>query len=179
MARPDLSGMRIASLVAEDFEDNELWYPTFCVRAAGAEVPLVGQQTSLYHGKYGVPAQADLDLSALQPDQFDGVLVPGGWAPDKLRRYPEVTGFIKTLHDHGKLCAFICHAGWIAVSAHICGGHTMTSTPAIKDDLTYAGATWVDQETVVCGNVITARRPDDLPAYGNAIVDFLTAYKGD
>lgn len=178
MARADLTGMRIASLVDEAFEDNELWYPTFALRATGAEVRLIGMHVGhTYHGKYGVPADAEFDFSALRPEAFDGVLVPGGWAPDRLRRYAAVTDFVKALHDAGKLCAFICHAGWVAVSAHICAGHTMTSTPAIRDDLTYAGCTWVDQETVVCGNVITARRPADLPAYGNAIVDFLASRK--
>lgn len=169
-----LSGVRIASLVEASFEDNELWYPTYFVRSLGAEVPLVGAEAgAAYHGKHGVPATAELSFDALVPGEFQGVLIPGGWAPDRLRRDQRVTSFVKALHEAGKLVAFICHGGWVPISAGICAGLTVTSTPAIKDDLVNAGAQWVDRETVVDGHVITARRPDDLPAYGNAIRDWL------
>ncbi|NUQ01701.1 MAG: type 1 glutamine amidotransferase [Armatimonadetes bacterium] len=169
-----LSGVRIASLVEAAFEDNELWYPTYFVRSLGAEVPLIGPAAGAsYQGKHGVPATAELDFDALDPERFQGVLIPGGWAPDKLRRDPRVNSFVRAMHEAGKLVAFICHGGWVPISAGICRGRTVTSTPAIRDDLVNAGAEWVDRETVVDGHVITARKPDDLPAYGNAIRDWL------
>ncbi len=179
MIRLSLPGRRFASLLEDNFEDNELWYPTYLLRATGAEVPLIGPVAGQsLTGKHGVPAAADLDYRALDPERFDGVLIPGGWAPDRLRREPRVTGFVKAVHDQGKLVAFICHGGWVAISAGICAGLRVTSTPAIRDDLVNAGAEWVDAETVSCGHVITARRPPDLPAYGNAILDFLAVRAG-
>ncbi|MCC7495213.1 MAG: type 1 glutamine amidotransferase [Fimbriimonadaceae bacterium] len=177
MAGVQLGALRIASLVEESFEDNELWYPTYLVRSLGCEVPLVGVQAGdRYHGKYGVPAVADLGLAELDPDVFQGVLIPGGWAPDRLRRHDAVKAFVKAMDDQGKLVAHICHAGWVVASAGICRGRTMTSTPGIRDDLVNAGATWVDAECCVDRNMISSRRPDDLPAYGNAIGEFLARW---
>lgn len=170
----ELELARIASLVDEQFEDLELWYPTYLVRSTGATVPLIGPVAGhIYHGKYGVPAEAELDFSALDPEAFDGVLIPGGWAPDKLRRYGEVTHFVAAMDRAGKLVAHICHAGWVVASAGICQGRTMTSTPGIRDDLTNAGAAWVDHEVVIDRNMVSSRRPGDLPAYGSAILEVL------
>lgn len=166
--------LRIASLLESQFEDLEFWYPTYLVRSLGHEVPLVAPAAGLtYLGKHGVPATSELDLQALAPDDFDGVLIPGGWAPDRLRRHDEILAFVKAMDQQGKLIAHICHAGWVVASAGICAGRRMTSTPGIKDDLVHAGADWVDAETVVDRNMISARRPGDLPSYGNAISEFL------
>lgn len=166
--------LRIPTLVAEGFEDNELWWPTYFLRALGIDCPLVGKSAGdTFTGKHGLPATADLGYGDLDADRFDGVMIPGGWAPDHLRMSDEVNQFVKRIHDAGKLVATICHGPWVAISAGICEGHTMTSTTALIDDLRNAGATWVDEESVTCGNVITARKPDDLPAFGRAMVAFL------
>ncbi|MBI2297516.1 MAG: type 1 glutamine amidotransferase [Armatimonadetes bacterium] len=173
---PDLAGLRIASLVDAQFEDLEMWYPTYLLRSAAVEVPLVGPEAGReYFGKHGVPAVADLDYSALDPAAFHGVLIPGGWAPDRIRREARVLDFVRALDQQGKLVAHICHAGWVVASAGICRGRRMTSTPGIKDDLIHAGAEWVDEETVIDRNMVSARRPGDLPAYGNGLLKVLRA----
>ena len=162
---------RILSLISEDFEDLELWYPVHRLREEGIEVVIAGEKAGVaYHGKYGVPCESEASFCDVDPADFDGLLVPGGWAPDKLRRYPEVLAIVRAMDAAEKPIGQICHAGWVLISAGILGGRTVTSTPGIKDDMTNAGATWVDEASVVDGHIVSARRPPDLGPY---MKDFL------
>ena len=170
------TGKKVIALVDEEFEDLELWYPIYRVREEGAEVHLVGpEKGKKYIGKYGVPAEAEFSFEEISADQYDGILVPGGWAPDKLRRYPKVLELVRELHAAQKPIGQICHAGWVLISAGILKGVTVTSTPGIRDDMENAGAIWMDGPVVVDGHIISARRPADLPPYGKAYVDALAA----
>lgn len=162
----DLKGQKILAFVDEEFEDLEMWYPVLRLRETGAEVIIAGPEAkATYHGKYGVPLQADVSFDEPDSSEFIGLYVPGGWAPDKLRRYPDVLRLTKEFHEANKPIAQICHAGWVLISAKIVDGYTMTSTPGIKDDLENAGATWVDEEVVVDRNIVSGRRPPDLPNF--------------
>lgn len=161
-----LKGKKIISLVHHDFEDLELWYPILRLREEGAIVHLAGEKAKeTYIGKYGVPAESDFDYGSIYADDYDAILVPGGWAPDKIRRFPEVIELIQNMEENKKPIGQICHAGWVLVSAGILKGKNVTSTPGIKDDMENAGAHWIDQSVVVDGNLVSSRRPPDLPDY--------------
>jgi protease I len=167
----ELTGKRVAVLAEEIYEDLELWYPALRLREAGAEVSVIGTgSAATYHSKHGYPAQVDAAADDVQADDFDALVVPGGYAPDKLRRYPAVLSLVRGVFEQGKVVAMICHAAWVPISANILAGRTATCVPAIKDDLINAGATYVDQEVVVDGNLISSRRPADLPAFCRAII---------
>lgn len=166
-----LRGLRVLSFVHNDFEDLELWYPILRLREEGATVLLAGEtKGATYIGKYGVPAVADLDFGEAREQDFDALLVPGGWAPDKLRRFEDVLAITRNMNAQGKTIGQICHAGWVLISADVLKGKRVTSTPGIKDDMKNAGATWIDQASVVDGNLVSARKPADLPEY---MVDFI------
>jgi protease I len=170
----ELQGKRILAFTDDEFEDLEMWYPILRLRESGAEVVIAGSKAkTTYVGKYGVPLQSDVSFDDIQADDFAGLYVPGGWAPDKLRRYTSVLELTKRFHESRKPIAHICHAGWVLISARICDGYTMTSTPGIKDDLENAGAIWVDQEVVVDRHIVSGRRPPDLPAFTKAFVQLL------
>lgn len=170
----DLSGKKILAFVDEEFEDLELWYPVLRLRETGARVDIAGSKgNQVYHGKYGVPITSDYAFEDVRSEDYAGLYVPGGWAPDKLRRYPDVLRLTREFHEAGKPIAQICHAGWVLISAKIVKGYTMTSTPGIRDDLENAGAVWVDEEVVVDRNIISGRRPPDLPAFSLAFVRVL------
>ncbi|WP_186578132.1 type 1 glutamine amidotransferase domain-containing protein [Aquibacillus kalidii] len=169
-----LEDKKVLALIEDDFEDLELWYPVLRLREEGATVDLVGKEANKkYVGKYGVPAESDYAFTDVNPEDYHAILVPGGWAPDKLRRYPEVINFIKHMDDNKKLIGQICHAGWVLISADILNGKQVTSTPGIKDDMTNAGATWIDEAVVVDGHIISSRRPPDLPPYVKVFADKL------
>ena len=169
-----LKDKKVIALIDSDFEDLELWYPVHRLREEGTEVHLVGPEANKkYIGKYGVPAESDYAFTDINVDDYDGILVPGGWAPDYLRRYPEVLEFIRVMDKAQKPIGQICHAGWVLISADILKGRKVTSTPGIKDDMTNAGATWIDEAVVVDGHLISSRRPPDLPPYMKAFVDKL------
>jgi protease I len=168
-----LKGKRILSFVHDDFEDLELWYPVLRLREEGAEVVLAGEEKQrVYTGKYGIKAVADIGFQEAQGMDFDALLVPGGWAPDKLRRFSSVLAITKKMNDEKKPIGHICHGGWVLASADVVRGRTVTSTPGIKDDLIHAGATWVDKPSVVDQNIVSAQKPMDLPAY---MKDFIAA----
>jgi len=161
-----LEGNKVAIFVGSDYEDMELQYPKYRLREAGAAVVIAGLEADVtYHGKHGYPQKSETTVDALDPAEFDALVIPGGWMPDKLRRYDSVKRFTRAIHDAGKCVASICHGPWIDISAGIVKGATYTSTPALKDDLTNAGATWVDEPVVVDGHHVTSRRPDDLPHF--------------
>lgn len=167
-----LKGKRFIQLLENDFEDLELWYPVLFLRGEGATVDLVAsEKNKAYSGKYDVPAKSDLSFNEVNAADYDGILVPGGWAPDKLRRYPEVIEMVKHMDDHRKTIGEICHAGWVLISAKILDGKTVTSTPGIKDDMENAGAKWVDEAVVTDGHLVSSRRPPDLPFYMHAFLE--------
>ncbi|WP_127531479.1 type 1 glutamine amidotransferase domain-containing protein [Paenibacillus kobensis] len=169
-----LHNQTVICLLDDEFEDLELWYPVYRVREEGATVLFAGPDKGKQHiGKYGVPAVADLSYDELDSASIDGLLVPGGWAPDKIRRYPKVLDIVRELNEQNKPIGQICHAGWVLISAKILNGRQVTSTPGIRDDMENAGATWFDEPVVVDGNLISARRPPDLPEYGQAFVEAL------
>ncbi|MEN2768836.1 type 1 glutamine amidotransferase domain-containing protein [Ornithinibacillus xuwenensis] len=169
-----LTDKKIIALVEHDFEDLELWYPILRLQEEGAIVHLVGKEAkSKYIGKYGVPAESDFSFNEISSADYDAILVPGGWAPDKLRRYPEVIKFVQEMDAAQKPIGQICHAGWVLISADILKGKQVTSTPGIKDDMANAGATWHDEPVVVDGHIVSSRRPPDLPPYVKAFADLL------
>ena len=172
--RMDLKRCKVINLVHEDFEDLELWYPTLRLREEGITVHLVGESQGVtYKGKHGVPAVSDFGFAEVRAADYDGLLVPGGWAPDKLRRFPECLALVRAVHEAGKPIGQICHAGWVLVSAGILKGRRVTSVGAIRDDLANAGALWVDEPVVVDGNLVSSRRPSDLPQYVRAYIELL------
>ena len=157
---------KIAVLVEDNYQDLEVWYPILRLREAGHEVITVEPRNQKHYvGKWGYPIDVDRSISDAKSQDFDAVVIPGGWAPDKLRLSKEILNFVSALYKQGKVVASICHGGWVLASAGICKGRTLTSYTAIRDDLVNAGATFVDQEVVRDGNLITSRKPDDLPAF--------------
>ena len=166
----------VAVLVEQQYQEMEVWYPVYRLREAGVRVTIVGTGSmESYPSKCGYPCKADAAIDDVKAEDFDAVVIPGGWAPDFMRRYPAVNRFIADLDKAGKIVAAICHAGWMLVSADIVQGRRLTSFFAIKDDLTHAGAQWVDEEVVVDRNLITSRKPDDLPAFMKALLEGLGA----
>lgn len=175
MTKP-LKNKRILIFVGDDYEDQELQYPKYRLREAGATVTVAGLEAdAVYTGKYSYPQRSDAAVRDLAADDFDALVVPGGWMPDKLRRYDEVKQITKAIADAGKPIASVCHGPWIDISAGIVQGVTYTSTPGLTDDLTNAGAIWVDQEVCVdkTHRRVSSRRPDDLPAFMAAFIEML------
>lgn len=164
---------RVAILIGPDYEDLEVWYPKLRLEAAGFEAPIVGVEGQVYRGKHGYPAPVDVSLAAVDPATLAGVIAPGGWAPDKIRRDPVALDLVRKVHSAGGLVATICHGPWILISAGIVRGRRMTSTVGIRDDVMNAGAEWVDQAVVQDRNIISSRVPKDLPAFGEALVAWL------
>jgi protease I len=170
-----LDGKRIAILAENLYEDLELWYPVIRMREAGAKVTVVGTGTAgTYTSKRGLPVTVDATADEVAATDFDAVIVPGGYAPDLLRRHKSVLKLVRDVFDASKPVAAICHAGWVLVSAGIVRAKRLTSFSSIKDDMVNAGACWEDSEVVVDGNLITSRKPDDLPAFCKAIIRALT-----
>ena len=165
-----MSKGKIAILVENDYQDQEVWVPLYRLREEGFETVVVGPAAATYKSKYGYPIQAALAAPAARAEDFLGVVIPGGWAPDRLRQDAGVLRLVKELYEKRRLVAAICHAGWVLASAGIARGRSLTSYIAIKDDLVHAGAEWVDREVVRDGNLITSRKPDDLPAFCREIV---------
>jgi len=157
---------KVAVLVEDVYQDLEVWYPLLRLKEAGHEVHAVGTgRAKAYKSKHGYEIEEGLSIEEATKRDFDAVIIPGGYAPDILRRYGAVNEFVRALFERGKVIASICHGGWVLVSARILKGRTVTSFFAIKDDMTNAGARFVDQEVAVDGNLITSRKPEDLPAF--------------
>lgn len=167
----------IAAVVDDIYEDLELWYPRLRLEEEGWKVVVAGPAAGkTYAGKHGYPCRTDAAFSELRAADFDGLLVPGGFAPDKMRRDAHVLGLARDIHASGKLVAFICHAGWVLISAGILKGRRATSTVGIRDDMRNAGVLWVDAPLVVDGNLVSARTPADLPVFAKGMVDWLTSH---
>ena len=170
----ELAGKKILILVETFYNEFEFWYPYYRLKEAGADVVVVGSGSAdVYKSKAGLPVSVDTAADAVSAADYDGVVIPGGYAPDHMRRYPAMVNLVKAFADAGKLVAAICHAGWMLVSADLIRGRTVTSYFSIKDDLVNAGGNWVDQEVVVDGHLVTSRTPDDLPAFMRAIIAWL------
>lgn len=158
--------MKTAAILVEDlYQDMEVWVPAYRLREAGLKTVFVGTGKPEYKSKVGYPVKAEADIKEVQAADFDVLVVPGGFAPDFLRRHEAVTKLVRDLDQAGKPIGAICHALWVLCSAGILKGRTVTSFFAIKDDVKNAGATWVDQEVVVDRNLVTSRMPEDLPAF--------------
>jgi protease I len=164
----------ILMLVGPDYEDLEVWYPKLRLEEAGFEVPLAGMGEASYTGKHGYPAKMDGHVREFVSDTLAGIIAPGGWAPDKLRRDRDVLQRVREVNESGRMVATICHGPWILISAGILRGRRCTSTVGIRDDVVNAGATWVDEPVVVDGNLVSSRVPKDLPAFGAAMIDLLS-----
>ena len=168
-----MSAGTILMLVGPDYEEMEVWYPKYRLEAAGYEVPLAGMGDEKYTGKWGYPCPVDGNVADFVSDSLAGIIAPGGWAPDKLRRDASVLKLVRDVHEGGGLVATICHGPWVLISAGIVKGRRMTSTRGIRDDVVNAGASWVDEAVVVDGNIVSSRVPGDLPGFGEALVGWL------
>ena len=158
--------MKTAAILVEDmYQEMEVWYPAYRLREAGIRTVFVGTGKADYKSKVGYPVTAEAQAQDVSADQFDAIIIPGGFAPDFLRRHSAVNKLVGDMFRAGKVVSSICHGLWVCVSAGILKGRTVTCFFAVKDDVVNAGATYVDQEVVVDGNLITARKPDDLPAF--------------
>ncbi len=168
----ELQGKKAIVLVEQMYNDYEFIYPYYRLLEAGAEVELVAPEAGKkYPGKAGTSATSTLAAKDADPEVFSGLLIPGGFGPDFMRRHKTMVDLVKTMYEQGKIVAAICHAGWMLASAEILSGKKVTSFFAIKDDLVHAGANWVDEEVVVDENLITSRTPDDLPAFMRAALE--------
>jgi protease I len=168
----DLKGKRIAILVDQLYQEMEVWYPLYRFREAGAEVVAVGATAGeTYKSKLGYPVKADVSWDSARAEDFDGLVAPGGFAPDYIRRHPRAIALVKRIAEQGKLVAAICHGPWVLCSAGVLRGKRATSFISIKDDVVNAGALWEDSETVIDRNIVTARKPDDLPAFCLACIE--------
>jgi protease I len=167
----DLQGKRACVLVEQQYQEMEVWYPIYRLREAGCKVTLIGPEAGqTYPSKLGYPARSDRAAKDVTANDFDILIIPGGYAPDYLRRDPAVLKLVGVMAEKGKVVAAICHGAWVLCSTQALKGKKATCFFAIKDDVANAGATYVDAEVVRDGNLITSRKPDDLPAFLTAIV---------
>ena len=166
----ELNGKRAAVLVEQQYQEMEIWYPVYRLREGGCSVTLVGPEAGqTYPSKLGYPAKSDKSIKDVSANDFDLVIIPGGFAPDFLRRNEAILRFVSTMAEQGKVVAAICHGPWVLCSTQALKGRRATCFFAIKDDVMNAGANYVDAEVVRDGNLITSRKPDDLPAFLQAI----------
>lgn len=170
----EIPGKRVAILAEDNYEDLELWYPLLRMREAGAVVTVVGMSDQdVYHSKHDYPVAVDVAAESVSGDDFDALIIPGGYAPDRMRRHQEMLDLVRAVFDKGGVVAFICHAGWVPISTGIVEGKRVTSVSAIKDDLINAGAQWVDLEVVQHDKLISSRGVPDLPAFCRTIISAL------
>ena len=165
-----LQGKTVGVFVAPGFEDLEFWVPVMRLREEGARVLIIGMNHDTVTAKHCLTATPDTVASEVASAELDAVVVPGGWAPDKMRRDPDMLRIVRDLHAAGKTVAFICHGGWVAASAHIMQGMRFTGSRGIKDDLENAGGTWVDEPAFREGNVVWGRVVEDIPDFCRELV---------
>jgi len=169
-----LKGKNIAYLVGEGFEDLEFWVPLMRLQEEGAEVTVVSYKMITFRGKHCLEAKPDILAEDVSAEDFDAVIVPGGWAPDKMRRYPAICDLVRDAYQQGKIVASICHAGLVLISAGIIDGHKATGSLGIKDDLVNAGAVWVDEPAFREGNLVWGRVVEDIPDFCRELVEALS-----
>lgn len=165
-----LRGKKLLLFAGPLYEDLELWYPKIRLEEEGATTTVAGLGEKTYQGKRGYPVTVDTDVNRIDASQFDGLVIPGGFAPDQLRRSDRVLQITRDIYQAGKPVAFICHAGWVPISAKILKGKRATSVRAIKDDMENAGVIWEDAPVVIDANLISSRTPADLPAFCKALI---------
>lgn len=166
-----LTNKRVVYLVGPEFEDLEFWVPFMRLREEGAQVTIAGNRAGeTYRGKGGLTARADVAVSEVVPNFYDAIVIPGGWAPDKLRRDEAVKQLVRSMYQQGKIIGMICHAGLVGISAGIVAGHNATGSEGIKDDLVNAGATWIDQPAFRSGNIVWGRVVPDIPDFCRELV---------
>jgi protease I len=170
----DLHGKRIAILAENLYEDLELWYPALRCREAGAEVTIVGSGAPTYTSKHGYPVQADTSADRVRAADFDAVIIPGGYAPDYMRRHQAMIDLVREACQQEKVVAAICHAAWMLVSADVVRNKRVTCFFSVKDDVIHAGGHYEDREVVRDGTLITSRMPEDLPAFCRTILEALS-----
>jgi len=165
-----LKGKSVLFFAGPLYEDLELWYPKIRLEEEGVRTVVAGIGEKTYQGKRGYPLTVDTQIDQIDASEFDGLVIPGGFAPDQLRRFDKVLQVTREIHQAGKPVAFICHAGWVPISAKILKGKHATSVRAIKDDMENAGVIWEDSAVVVDGNLISSRTPADLPDFARALI---------
>ena len=173
----ELDGLHVAVLAGEGVEDLEYWVTVMRLREAGARVTSAGLAAATVRGKNGLAVPVDVEAGGLDPDEYDGLVIPGGWMPDKLRRYPAVTDFVTAMHAAGRPIGIICHGGLVAISAGIVRGSRATGSLGIRDDLVNAGAIWVDAPAFRDGNLVWGRVVEDIPAFCRHLVAALAEYR--
>lgn len=167
-----LKGKRVVILVDDIYNEFEFWIPYYRLLEAGAEVLVAGAaKGAVYKGKYGLEAKSSHAYQDIDPASVQGVVIPGGYAPDRIRQHQAALDLVKAVADAGKAVGFICHAGWVPISAGILKGRKATSFKGIKDDMINAGADWTDKDVVVDGNFVSSRCPDDLPVFMPALIE--------
>lgn len=166
----ELKNKNVLIFAGPDFEDRELFYPLYRFQEAGATVKIAGLGEKTYKGKYGVPVEVNGSCDDFLKQSWDIVVVPGGWAPDKIRTNKAAIEIVSRAVKEGNIVAAICHGGWVLASADVIKGKRVTSYIAIKDDMTHAGGKWEDAEVVCDGSIVTSRRPADLPAFCREII---------
>ena len=169
----NLADAQIAVLAENQYQELELWYPLLRLREEGANVVVVGPAEQVYASKLGYPVKPDLAVGDVDARDLDAVVIPGGFAPEGMRRHRPMIDLVRKVHDQGSLVAAICHAGWILASAGIARDRNVTCVALIKDDVINAGGKYVDQAVVRDGNIITSRLPSDLPVFCREIVSYL------
>ncbi|HUU49970.1 MAG TPA: type 1 glutamine amidotransferase domain-containing protein [Nitrospinota bacterium] len=169
-----LEGKKFLILIEDLYNEYEFWCPYYRFIEEGAEVSVVGSGKKEYKSKHGLPVHPDINVKDVDTSKFDALIIPGGYAPDVMRRSKDMVRVVKEMFEKGKVVAAICHAGWMLASAGILKGKKVTGFFAIKDDLVHAGAEYIDAEVVVDGNLITSRKPDDIPAFHRAIIEALS-----
>ncbi|HEX4173837.1 MAG TPA: type 1 glutamine amidotransferase domain-containing protein [Acetobacteraceae bacterium] len=176
MASENLKGLRVAILATDGFEQDELMQPRQALDEAGAKTQVVAPKEGKIRGwkftEWGNEVAVDRKLDDARPEEFDALLLPGGVInPDKLRIIPQAVAFVKAFFDAHKPVAAICHGPWTVIEAGAAKGRRMTSWPSLKTDLTNAGAHWVDEPAVRDDNLVTSRKPDDIPAFNRAMIE--------
>ncbi len=175
----DNANVRACVLVEQQYQEMEVWYPLYRLREAGCKVTVVGPEAGqTYPSKLGYPAKSDKAAKDVSANDFDVLVVPGGFAPDYLRRHEGVLRLVSTMVEQGKVVAAICHGPWVLCSTQALKGRKATCFSAIKDDVINAGATYVDVEVCRDGNLITSRKPDDLPAFMQAVLQAVRELAG-
>ncbi len=166
-----VEGLHAAILAEKEYEDLELWYPKLRLQESGMLVSVVAPQTGTYKSKHGYPVEADAEVSKVEASKFEVVIIPGGYAPDHMRRHQAMVDFVRRIADNGKVVAAICHGGWMLASAGLVKGKRVTGFFSIQDDLKNAGAHFEDAPVVKDGNIITSRTPADLPFFCAAVLE--------